>query len=146
MFGKGYPLMAIGRNLELQRYVHTVRSSLENHTRFQTKMGEVYTRFPTKTAQKSYPMGVPTYIAYIRACPPGRPRPRRRRGRFYVFVLQTEISLQLTESETTVENFLSAVYFAISISDPWFQELTPFHLLTWVNLTSCRRCTTSGDI
>ena len=27
------------------------RSSLENHTRFQTKMGKVYTRFQTKTAQ-----------------------------------------------------------------------------------------------
>ena len=33
------------------------RSSLENHTRFQTKMGIVYTRFQTKTAQKTYPMG-----------------------------------------------------------------------------------------
>ena len=30
------------------------RSSLENHTRFQTKMGKVYTRFKTKTAQKPY--------------------------------------------------------------------------------------------
>ena len=33
------------------------RSSLKNHTRFQTKMGEVYTRFQSKTAQKPYPMG-----------------------------------------------------------------------------------------
>ena len=33
------------------------RSSLENHTRFQTKMGKVYTRFQTKTAQKPDPMG-----------------------------------------------------------------------------------------
>ena len=32
-------------------------SSLENHTRFQTKMGKVYTRFQTKTAQRPYPMG-----------------------------------------------------------------------------------------
>ena len=32
-------------------------SSLENHTRFQTKMGKVYTRFQTKTAQKHYPVG-----------------------------------------------------------------------------------------
>ena len=31
--------------------------SLENHTRFQTKMGKVYTRFQTKKAQKPYPMG-----------------------------------------------------------------------------------------
>ena len=33
------------------------RSSLKNHTRFQTRMGKVYTRFQTKTAQKPYPMG-----------------------------------------------------------------------------------------
>ena len=32
------------------------RSSLENHTRFQTKMGEVYTCFQTKKAQKPYPL------------------------------------------------------------------------------------------
>ena len=32
-------------------------SSLENHTRFQTKMGKVYTLFQTKIAQKPYPMG-----------------------------------------------------------------------------------------
>ena len=33
------------------------RSSLENHTRFLTKMGKVYTRFQTKTAQKPYSLG-----------------------------------------------------------------------------------------
>ena len=33
------------------------RSSLENHTRFQTKMGKVYSRFQTKKAQKPYPWG-----------------------------------------------------------------------------------------
>ena len=32
------------------------RSSLENHTRFQTKMGKVYTCFQTKKAQKPYPL------------------------------------------------------------------------------------------
>ena len=37
--------------------VHTLPSSLENHTRFQTKMGTVYTSFQAKTAQKPYPMG-----------------------------------------------------------------------------------------
>ena len=36
------------------------RSSLENHTRFQAKMGIVYTRFQTKTAQSiSLYEGVP---------------------------------------------------------------------------------------
>ena len=28
----------------------------ENHTRFQTKLSKVYTRFLTKTAQKPYPL------------------------------------------------------------------------------------------
>ena len=42
------------------------RSSLENHTQFQTKMGKVPGRFQTKTAQKPYP------IAYIREYPPPR--------------------------------------------------------------------------
>ena len=32
------------------------RSSLENYTRFQAKMGKVYTRFQTKTAPKLNPM------------------------------------------------------------------------------------------
>ena len=32
-------------------------STLENHTRFQTKMGKVYTRFQTKTAQKRDSVG-----------------------------------------------------------------------------------------
>ena len=35
------------------------RSFLENHTRFQTKTGEVYTRFQTETAKKQYPLGLP---------------------------------------------------------------------------------------
>ena len=53
------------------------RSSLENHTRFQTKMGEVYTRFQAKTAHKPYPDGaVHTYIAYIREYPPPSPGSR----------------------------------------------------------------------
>ena len=30
---------------------------LENHTRIQTKIGKVYTRFQTKTAQKPYSLG-----------------------------------------------------------------------------------------
>ena len=41
-------------------FIHS-GSSLENHTRFQTKIGKVYTRFQTKTAQKPYPMGGGTY-------------------------------------------------------------------------------------
>ena len=42
----------------IDKYVHTLPGSfLENHTRFQTKMGELFTRFQTKTAQKPYPLG-----------------------------------------------------------------------------------------
>ena len=45
-----------------------------NHTRFQTKMGKVYTRFQTKTAQKPLPDGAAhTYMAYIRDYPPPPP-------------------------------------------------------------------------
>ena len=44
------------------------RSSLDYFTRFQTKMSKVYTRFQTKTAQKTQPYGggADTYMAYIR--------------------------------------------------------------------------------
>ena len=45
-FIKSHPIMALA-------FIHS-RSSLENHTRFQAKMGEDYTRFQTKTAQKPY--------------------------------------------------------------------------------------------
>ena len=42
--------------LTINTLIHS-RSSLENHTRFQTKMaGKVYTRFQTKKAQKPYPL------------------------------------------------------------------------------------------
>ena len=57
------------------------RSSLENHTQFQTKMGKVYTRFQTKTAKKTLPDGeAHTYIAYIREypTPPPPPLPRSK--------------------------------------------------------------------
>ena len=38
----------------INTFIHS-RSSLKNHTRFQTKMGKVYSPFQTKTAQKPYP-------------------------------------------------------------------------------------------
>ena len=55
--------------------IETINSgSLENHTQFQTKMGQVYTCFQTKMAQKPYPMGAAhTYMAYIREYPPPPP-------------------------------------------------------------------------
>ena len=39
----------------INTFIHS-HSSIENHTRFQTKMGKVYTLFQAKTAQKPYPM------------------------------------------------------------------------------------------
>ena len=46
------------------------RNSLENHTRFQTKISKFYTRFQTKTARKPYPLGkhIPTWL--IKGVPP----------------------------------------------------------------------------
>ena len=41
----------------INSFLNSSRSSFENHTRFQTKMGKVYTRFQTETAQKPYPLG-----------------------------------------------------------------------------------------
>ena len=46
--------------------------SLENHTRFQTIMVNMYTRFQTETAQKTIPFGAAhTFIAEIGEYPPG---------------------------------------------------------------------------
>ena len=55
----------------VNRFVHT-RSSLENHTQFQTKMRKVYFRFQTKTAQKNKPFeAAHTYVSYIGELPSG---------------------------------------------------------------------------
>ena len=43
--------------IETIKYVPRLRRSLENHTRFLTKMGKVCNSFQTKTAQKPYRMG-----------------------------------------------------------------------------------------
>ena len=54
------------------QYVHVPPYSLENHTRIQTTIGKVYTRFRTKTVQKPYPWGRHIgYNANITAYPPG---------------------------------------------------------------------------
>ena len=59
----------------INTFIHSC-SSLENHTRFKTKIGEVYTPFQTKTAQNPTQWGngaAHTYIAYIRESPPPPP-------------------------------------------------------------------------
>ena len=55
-------------------FIH-FRSSLKNHTRFQTKMGKVYIRFQTKTTQKPYPMGRHLCSLYKGVPPPPRITP-----------------------------------------------------------------------
>ena len=49
------------------------RSSLENPTRFQTKMGEMYTRFQTKTAQKNISFGAAHITGLYKGVPPTLP-------------------------------------------------------------------------
>ena len=55
----------------INTFIHS-RSSLENHTRFQTKMGKVYTRFQTKTAQTPYLTGrhISIWLIYWSTPPP----------------------------------------------------------------------------
>ena len=55
---------------------NTFIRSLENHTRFQTKMGQVYTCLQTKTVKKKKPFwAAHTCIAYIKEYPPSPPPP-----------------------------------------------------------------------
>ena len=49
----------------INTFIHS-RSSLENHSRFQTKMGKVYTSFQIRTVQKPFPLG--RHILIIMAC------------------------------------------------------------------------------
>ena len=51
----------------INTFIHS-RSSLENHTRFQTKMSKVYTRFQTKTAQNPTRWGGTYLHNYIHTC------------------------------------------------------------------------------
>ena len=57
-FEFAYPFLSFSfGNEPINTFVQSC-SFLENHTRFQTKMGKLFTRFQTKTAQKPYPMGL----------------------------------------------------------------------------------------
>ena len=49
-------------------FIHS-RSSLKNHTRLQTKMDKVYTRFQTKKAQKTW--GGTYLYDFHKGVPPG---------------------------------------------------------------------------
>ena len=54
------------------KYVCTLRSSCENHTWFQTKMGKLYIRFQAQTAQKLCPLGrhIPIWLIWESTPPP----------------------------------------------------------------------------
>ena len=61
-----FPFRSYSFGIEtVNTFIHS-RSSLENHTRFQTKMGKVYiTRFQTQKGPKTIPFGaVHTYRIY----------------------------------------------------------------------------------
>ena len=62
---------------ELINTFKQTRISVQNHSRFQTKIGKVYIPFKTKTPKKPYTLAAHTYIAYSREYPP-RPPPRPR--------------------------------------------------------------------
>ena len=54
----------------INTFIHS-RSSLENQTRFQTKMGKVCTPFQTKKDKKAYPMGR-HIVAFVGEYPPDK--------------------------------------------------------------------------
>jgi len=57
----------------INAFVHS-QSSLEKHTRFQTKMSKVYTHFQTKALQKPYPLGCTYLYGLYKGVPPSPPR------------------------------------------------------------------------
>ena len=58
-------------------FIHS-RSSLENHTRFQTKMGNVFARFSDQNGAKTLPFGAAhTVMACIREYPQVRSKVRK---------------------------------------------------------------------
>ena len=57
----------------INTFIHS-RSSLKNHTRFQTKMGQYYTRFQTKKAKKPHPAWGDAYLYSLYKGVPPPPR------------------------------------------------------------------------
>ena len=62
-----FPIHSYSFGIEtIDTFIH-FRISLEKHTLFQTKMGKMYTRFHTKTAQKPLLFGAAhTHMAFLR--------------------------------------------------------------------------------
>ena len=65
-----YPFLFLSHQLlspvaeKKNKFISFCERSPDNHTRFQTKMFKIYTRFQTKTAKKQYPLGrhIPIYL------------------------------------------------------------------------------------
>ena len=64
----------------INTFIHS-RSSLENHTQFQTKMVKICTRFQTKKAPNPYPLGrhIPIWIIWGYTPPPSQSEPERHK-------------------------------------------------------------------
>ena len=55
----------------INMFIHSrSRSSLENHTQFQTKTAKIYAHFQTKKVQKPYPMGGTYLYRLYKGVPP----------------------------------------------------------------------------
>ena len=67
----------------INTFIHS-RSSLKNQTRFQNKIGKVYTRFQTKMPQKPYPLrrhvGCTHLYSLFKKVPPPPPTPPQDPG------------------------------------------------------------------
>ena len=86
----------------INTFIHS-RSSLENHTRFQSKMGKVYTRFQTKRDPKPYPLG--------RHIPMALPGEATRESYYVKFTRCLEKPLQSVVTQITlVKPFLFHVF------------------------------------
>ena len=89
-------------------------SSLENRTRFQTKVGKVYTRVQTKTAQKPYPLGqhIPTWLTRWSTPPPCGFEVLASFLFFFLFDIFSSVgathSKLVADGETIFENCVSA--------------------------------------
>ena len=94
------------------------RSSLKNHTRFQTKMAKVYTRFPDQNGAKTLPdRATHAYIAYIRDSPP--PVPTSPTQALAMYLIYNNVVRR-------------ALRFTVQCS-PLSQVMIPFHLARVTN-------------
>ena len=86
-----FPIHSYSFGIEpIDTFIHS-RISLEKHTRFQTKMGKMYTRFQTKTAQKTPTLWGGTHLYSV---PKGAPPPPARKAIWHSVNMALEERLQ----------------------------------------------------